>query len=165
MLKFTLELQKCIDYLEQIFSEIKSEWPTSNIDIKTTARFFEILKRQNIDYFPTSNNLKAIKSTTNTNPIQFNYCNLGEILIAKYRTLKKKTFHLDRVSSATQLESININSAIKIGVILDKESSAHTATFYNTGNNAAIIGTDLDLIFDDLVEIKSNLQNTFKIKW
>jgi len=166
LLTFSSELQKCLEYTSHIFTQIKSEWPNVVVDMNADQRFFQMLQTQTSQYMPTSNSLRRIKSTTNTVPIQFNYCNLGEVLGSEYERLKGKITHLDRVAAATQLESLDVESSLEIGIILDRKPFANMiGRLAHTGNTAAVFGTDLDLIFDGLIKIKKRLSDNFNVIW
>lgn len=162
-------MKKCFEYINSVFLDIKAEFPNEKIDIKEEQRFFKVLKSQNRKYNPISKNLRLVKCTTNTNPINFIYCNLGEALEIKYLGLKEKIIHLDKVASTIQLESIDFDSLMEINQMADQKAVykdiliilPHTNN--DSDNNAAVFGTDFDIICDKLSIVRNRLQERFTL--
>ena len=169
LIRLAIEMKKCFEYIDSVFLDIKEEFKDKKIDIKEEQRFFKVLKLQNRKYNPTSTNLRLVKCTTNTNPINLIYCNLGESLENKYLRLKEKIIHLDKVASTIQLESIDFDSLIEINQIADQKAFYKNIpiilphTNNDNDNNAAVFGTDFDIIFDKLSIVRNRLQTRFNL--
>jgi len=171
LMRLAVEVQKCFEYLNSVFLDLEEEFSDLGIKMDETGRFFKLLQSQNREYSPRSKNLKFIKHTTNTIPIQFVFCNLGEALENKFLRLKEKLLHLDKIASIIQLESIDFDSMIEINQIVNRRQfykttplvMRHTNNIWD--NNAAIFGTDFDVIFDKLSVIKGRLHKIFNIEF
>ncbi len=153
LLKFALELQKCINYFDQTLKNFRDEWPEFiNVKLEDQQRFFKTLENKICSYEPKSKGLESGKWTKN----KPEKCNLGEVMLIRCFRIEQKLERLDRVAMYTKIDSIDLDFSLEIrdAILLKPRIDLVQITV----NNAALFGTHFDMTLDHLLKIRSKLE-------
>ena len=158
-------------YFDAIFSQIQTEvlagrWTASPPANPNNGKFFNSLYSINVGYSPLAG-LIRISSTLNTNPITFNYSNIGEVLLGEIQRVHKKFRWLEKVAEIYGIDVVDpvLSELISELSSFDMGSQGFISRMQHANNNAAILGTELDLMFEKLSNIKKHLQSELNIEF
>lgn len=147
------EIEGCIEYARSIYQKLKEEWPDLNIKINAHQRFFLMLEKQTINYYPKSQHMKR-KTILNN---QFIDLNLGQILDSECERLKEKISRLVELISITQMvDFVGYKNYEKFDNLAKSRlyHQQNKALLENIVNSASLIGSSIDGLFDSLIEIQ-----------
>lgn len=162
--RFAKETGQIETYFQHLLSKIKDELRQTGQAVPSEDHFFNCLRHLNITYMPQTNNLRQISSTNQTSTgIQFVYSNLGNVLDSELYRIRKKITYYDKIADIHGINDLDTDIA-EIVRNLDERTlnpKNQISQLRHIGNNAALYGTELDILRDDIKKIQTQL----KVKW
>lgn len=163
--KFSITLLEVIGQFHNTYEKLKIEFSSIEVDFIQKDRFFKLLQTQAIEYMPKTTNLQVVIRIEDTKPITPVYGNLGATLENDIRRFKQRLIRLEKIAALCDLDKYSLESFILID---DLDNKSDLKGFINNlkhfKNSAALYGTDLDLVLNDLLKVSANLAKSFKIE-
>jgi hypothetical protein len=162
--RFAKETGQIESYFQHLLSIIKTELSQAGQTVPVEDQFFKCLQYLNISYMPQTNNLKRISSTVQTpTGIQFNYSNLGGVLDSELHQIKKRIIRYDKIADIYGIDELDAEIAEIVRNLEDKTLNPRgmIAQVGHVGNNAALYGTELDLLRDEVKKIQTQLKENW----
>lgn len=167
--KVSGEIAQVLTILQTLKNHVKEEVLKSGQNPQDQSQFFSLLQRMVGTHMPITKNMTQVKGTnpaTATQPIQFIYSNLDEVLNHETFRLSKRLEALERACAIYGLADLDPELMKAVGELPAKQFvSRSIQALRHVTNTPAAFGTDFDIVEGALLKVKVALEADWKVRF
>jgi len=163
------ELNAVLESISTFKAHVKDEILAIGQQIQNGDKFFSLLQNVTGTHIPTTKNMKRINGTTPasaTQPLQFHYANMEEVMKGEVIRLVHKLESLERISAIYGLADLDEELMRAVSDIPNRQLfSSGIHAIGHIKNTPAMFASDFDWIEESLLKIKDSLQLDWKVRF